>query len=61
LRNKTKTSDSLKLIEPKIKNNFLKNTIFYKGIKIWNDLPLEVRSTQNYDNFCAEVKDYFKI
>ncbi len=60
-RYSSRTSDSLKLIEPKIKNNFLKNTIFYKGIKIWNDLPLEVRSTQNYDNFCAEVKDYFKI
>jgi hypothetical protein len=53
--------DQLKLVIPNAKCNFLINTIFYKGVKGWNNLPFEIRNIQTLDGFINCFKSYFKL
>ena len=50
-----RTGDSLKLKLPNIKTNFLVNTIFYKGINIYNDLSFDIRNSDKFDVFKRHV------
>ena len=36
--------DQLHINVPTPKNNFFKNSLFYRGIEIWNSIPLSLRS-----------------
>ncbi len=47
--------DNSMLELPNIKSNFLQNTIFYKGVKLWNDLPLNIRQLTKFNQFCSSI------
>ncbi len=53
--------DQLKLVIPNAKYNFLVNTIFYKGVKKWNNLPFEIRNSHSLRDFINCFKSYFKL
>ncbi len=53
--------DQLKLVIPNAKCNFLMNTIFYKGVKEWNNLPFEIRNIHSLNDFINCYKSYFKL
>ncbi len=40
---------------PNIKLNFLRNTIFYNGVKIFNDLPLVSRQAESLKTFLSLI------
>ena len=48
----------LKLQKPN--NNFYQNSIFYKGIKVWNELSIEIRSLNRLTTFINRSYDHFK-
>ena len=54
-----RTSDRLKLKVPNIKLNFLANTLFFKGIKAYNELPFNLRNLQNFRKFKTELMKIF--
>ena len=45
---------------PKVKLEFAKQSFYYSGAKIYNDLPIEIRREGDYDVFRKLLKDYFK-
>jgi hypothetical protein len=48
-------SDQHMLDLPEIKTNFLRNTIFYNGVKLYNDLPLISRQAENFNSFLNSI------
>lgn len=36
------------------------NSLFYKGIKLFNDLPVEIREEENYKKYDEKLKTYIK-
>jgi len=50
--------DGLYINEPKSTKNFLFNTIFCKGVKLWNSLPFDMRSETTIRAFKTRFKDY---
>ncbi len=59
--NKRLREDQLKLVIPKAKCNFLVITIFYKGVKEWNNLPFEIRNSHSLGDFINCFKSYFRL
>jgi hypothetical protein len=53
--------EQLKLVIPNAKCNFLVNTIFYKGVKEWNNLPFKIRNSHSLDDLINCFKSYFKL
>jgi len=51
-----RTGDSLKLKFPKISCNFMKNSIFYNGVKMWNELPIDLRKIDRFTTFVILLK-----
>lgn len=47
----------LKLIKPN--NDFYYNSIFYKGIQVYNDLVCEIRSTERFSTFKRLIFNFF--
>ena len=43
--------DFLYINYPTVKRNFFENTIFSKGVKIWNQIQLDLRSETDFKNF----------
>ncbi len=58
--NKRTNQDHLMLKLPAIKCNFLANSIFYMGAKVWNEFPLDIRSSNTLSNFLSNAKLHFK-
>ena len=58
-RRSARLNDDQKLIVPKIKNNFLKNTIFYSGVMLYNNLSYEIRNSSSLNCFKTKVLDLF--
>jgi hypothetical protein len=54
-----RNNDDLTLVVPKIKNNFLKNSIFYNGINLFNDLSYDLRNSSNFRSFKTNVLSIF--
>jgi hypothetical protein len=52
---KSRHSDNFMLSIPNIKLNFLRNTIFYNGVKIFNDLPLVSRQAESLKTFLSLI------
>ena len=48
-------SDQRMLELPKIRSNYLKNTIFYNGVKLFNDLPLVSRMATSFNSFMNSI------
>lgn len=40
------------------KKSSLKNSIFEEGVKLWNDIPLDIRSETNLKVFIQKVKNH---
>ena len=53
-RNNTYT---LKL--PRIKTEYARKSFLFMGAKVYNELPLELRKIENYEEFEKQLKDYF--
>ena len=41
---------------PKATKNFLRNTLFYKGVDFWNSLPPDIRSEGDFNLFKSKLK-----
>jgi hypothetical protein len=53
-----RVGDDLKLELPKITSNFVKNSIFYIGAKIYNELNQETRNAKTFNSFLnCVIKD----
>jgi hypothetical protein len=57
-RSRSRRFDNFMLQLPNMKSNFLQNTIFYKGVKLWNELPLNIRQLMLI-NFGIAFKYYY--
>ncbi len=53
-------NNNLFLKLPKVKLEFAKQSFYYLGAKIYNDLPIEIRREGDYDKFLKLMKDYYK-
>ncbi len=53
-------NNNLFLKLPKAKLEFAKQSFYYLGAKIYNDLPIEIRREGDYDKFLKLLKDYYK-
>ena len=43
---------------PKFKTNRLQRSLAYRGVKIWNKLPPEIKSTTSFGGFTKNLKKY---
>jgi hypothetical protein len=59
--NKRLGEDNKMLTIPKANYNFLKNSIFYNGVKLWNELPFEIRDSSSLKLFISQAKEFYKI
>jgi hypothetical protein len=59
--NKRSGEDNKMLTLPKANYNFLTNSIFYNGVKLWNELPFEVRDCSSLKLFISKAKEFYKI
>lgn len=59
--NKRLGEDSKMLTVPIAKHNFLSNSIFYTGVKLWNSLPFIIRDSQNLNVFIKKTKEFYNI
>src|SRR5882724_5171356 len=53
---KTKSIHNKELFLPKPNTKCFQNSIFYSGIKLYNELDLKIRNTLCFKNFCILVK-----
>ena len=44
---------------PAVKLGYAKNSFYFMGSKLYNNLPLTVRSAENYESFKTSLKDYY--
>jgi hypothetical protein len=58
--NKRIGEDELTLVLPNAKQNFLRNTIFYNSVIIWNELPFDM-TNMSYINFIKSVKVRYNL
>ena len=54
----TRQSSDLGFSLPSISTNFKRNFLTFDGVKIWNSLPLEIKSTRNKNPFKKMMKKY---
>ena len=50
--------DRLHINVPNSMKNFLKNSIFHKGIEFWNSLPLDIREEGDVNSFKNRLKNF---
>jgi hypothetical protein len=58
--NKRIGEDELTLVLLNAKQNFLRNTIFYNGVIVWNELPFDI-TNMSYINFIKSVKVSYNL
>ena len=56
---RTRTNNQMFLKVSNAKFTYTQNTIFHKGIKLWNNLDLSLRQSENYNIFVNSLKTYF--
>ena len=47
-------------ILPRIKTEYARKSFMFMGAKVYNELPLELRKIENYNEFEKQLKDHFK-
>lgn len=57
----TRQATQVRFMLPKPKPNFLKHTIEYRSIKVWNSLPLPITKLTNTLTFKKQIKKYLGI
>ena len=55
---RTRNNDCL-LRLPKIRTEYARKSFFFMGAKVYNDLPAEIRKTENQQNFIELLEDHF--
>ena len=45
---------------PKVKLDFAKQSFFYSGAKIYNDLPIDIRKEVDFNKFLKKLKHHFQ-
>ena len=58
-RRSVRINDDQSLIVPQIKNNFLKNSIFYAGVMLYNNLSYDIRNSSSLISFKTKIFDFF--
>jgi hypothetical protein len=58
-RTRSTAKDQLKI--PLFKRQYMQNSIFFKGVKFFNNLPLDIRSSTNIKVFIKNLKLHFSI
>ena len=52
------TRQSSRLLLPRLKSNFGKNTFLFSGAKIFNELPTDITKAQDTQTFCRRAKGF---
>ena len=52
------TRQSSRLLLPRVKSNFGKNTFLFSGAKIFNELPTDITKAQDTQTFCRRAKGF---
>ena len=52
---------SFKLMLPKIKTEFARNSFMFMGAKVFNKLTLELRKIENCNEFEKQLKEHLKL
>ena len=60
-RYRTRSSLSLQLHIPRHRTLSYQNNIRYSGPKVWNELPLIIKSAPSLNNFKLKVKKYYLL
>jgi hypothetical protein len=58
-RTRSRVREELKI--PYFKGQYMQNSVFYKSVKYYNSLPLELRTTSDIKTFYKNLKTYFNI
>ena len=45
---------------PRIKTEYARKSFMFMGVKVYNELPLELRKIENYKEFENQLKEHFK-
>lgn len=53
-----RSSENLSLMTPSHSTKFYHNSFTVSSIRLWNSLPVVIRSTKSIDSFKRQVKDY---
>ena len=51
------TRQSSRLLLPRVKSNFGKNTFLFSGVKIFNELPTDITKAEDTQTFCCRAKE----
>ena len=52
------TRQSSRLLLPRVKSNFGKNTFLFSGAKIFNELPTDITKAEDTQTFCRRAKGF---
>ena len=52
------TRNQLDLDIPRLNLEFSKNNFFYSGVKTWNDIPLQIRTSSTITTFKRKLKEF---
>ena len=55
----TRTASNMCLYPIRAKTNFLKNTLKYKGVEVWNSIPIAIKKLTSVKSFSNQLKSYF--
>ena len=55
---RTRSTNNVKIWTPYARTNILKNSFWYKYIKIWNDLPNDIISSSSASKFKKKLKEH---
>jgi hypothetical protein len=58
-RTRSRVREELKI--PSFKRQYMQNSIFYKSVKYYNSLPLELRTASDLKTFYKNLKTHFNI
>ena len=54
----TRTKARSNFVLPKPRTNFGKQSLKYNGVKVWSEIPYNIRTALSKDLFTSQVKDY---
>jgi hypothetical protein len=57
-RYNVRSNENLRLPLPRLNTD--RQSVIYKGIGLWNELPLEIRSLDSFEHFKVAIRQYFQ-
>ena len=55
----TRTASNMCLYPIRARTNFQKNTLKYKGVEVWNSIPISIKQLPSVKSFSDQLKLYF--